>query len=125
MRTIDWIFLLALIVLLAFSGTSGERLRNAGRKIPETKAEPKPDTSNIIEVGDLVQFVFTDTPNELRTVTITDDKSDPANGFITKRSPLGYWLLGLQKDQEAIVGLPTGGRSVLIREIKKASLYSL
>jgi very-short-patch-repair endonuclease len=60
----------------------------------------EPATARGIRPGDRVALRTLD-DNKVTTVTVSDGRDDPANGFLPAASPLGAALLGLSEEDEA------------------------
>lgn len=73
-----------------------------------------------VEVGDLVRYVDIEKPDNIRTVQITADKDDFANGLISESRPLAQTLLGAVLGDEVTLHLPGAMPRVFrVTEIKR------
>lgn len=77
-------------------------------------------TAPFIEIGDVVLYRYLNAPDTIKFATISQNKSDPANGFIHVMSPFASQLLGHTEDQTVTCSLPAGNRELHIFAIKKA-----
>ena len=73
-----------------------------------------------VEVGDLVRYVDIEKPDNIRTVQITADKDDFANGLVSESRPLAQTLLGAVLGDEVTLHLPGAMPRVFrVTEIKR------
>ena len=87
------------------------------------RPEPIPPTTvvlnDVVQVGDSVEFTFTDDPADEIWVLITTGPSKPDLGLINLDTPLARALLGAQAASEVSAHLPGGSRKLRVIHIHK------
>lgn len=86
----------------------------------EDASEGKPPSPEGIRIGDRVIIQYLD-DHKTMSFTITKDKEDYANGFLSVGSPLGSQLLGAVEDEEIAFEESGRARPVLIVQHKRAA----
>jgi very-short-patch-repair endonuclease len=80
--------------------TEHRTARSAPSEAAPARREPSPAPARGIRIGDRVALRSLD-DNKALTVTVSDGRDDPVNGFVAAASPLGAALLGLSEEDEA------------------------
>jgi hypothetical protein len=75
--------------------------------------------NDAIQIGDSVEFIFTDDPADEIWVLITAEFSNPNLGLINMDTPLARALLGAQASSEVSAHLPGGSRKLRVLHIHK------
>ena len=90
-----------------------------------TTESPEPTDPSLVQMNDTVIYVFTNNPDRRISVTVTDNRYDPATATLPHGHPLARALLGVRKG--STINVPAGGkaRSVVIVDIIKAATNSL
>ncbi|MEI9898165.1 MAG: AAA domain-containing protein [Chthoniobacter sp.] len=78
-------------------------------------------SNNRIQIGDSVEFIFTDEPADEIWVLITSEPSNPKLGLINLDTPLARALLGAQATNEVNAHLPGGSRKLRVLHVHKPS----
>jgi transcription elongation GreA/GreB family factor/very-short-patch-repair endonuclease len=76
-----------------------------------------------IAIGDRVVFQYLDDRKQL-AVTLTRDRTDFVNGFLSALSPLGAELLGKSEDEEIEIDLEGRSRRVLILKVDRLAMLA-
>lgn len=103
--------------------TDGQK--QAAEHRSETPARPEPTLAElvplegVIQVGDSVEFIFTDDPADENWVLITAEASNPKLGLINLATPLARALLGARTASEVSAHLPGGSRKLRVLDIHK------
>jgi very-short-patch-repair endonuclease/transcription elongation GreA/GreB family factor len=80
---------------------------------PSERASPERG----IRVGDIVTYAFAREPNRPITITITENRYDPDNGFLSKNHPTVKQLLGYGEGSEIELSVANGVRYIRILEV--------
>lgn len=99
--------------------------QRATQPTTEIPVHPEPITpatvvlNDVVQVGDSVEFIFTDDPADEIWVLITAEPSNPKLGLINLETPLARALLGAQAASEVSAHLPGGSRKLRVIHIHK------